>query len=217
MATRILVSKEWRMANRWRLVRANALVTAAARSTKGTTMISKIHNTETCDAANGQPCEMCEWADKQESESTCKHGTSGYCFPCVRERHNQDMLDGRFDEDSEREQVLHSITESVVENVKNEVFSAETRRSVFADTGVIRAAIADVVDGAEFYKWMWDKNETNADAVRAEFTDAVIARIAAFQRRGLGAKLENFCTRHLKARLPRPTVSICADCVAERE
>lgn len=37
-------------------------------------MISKIHNTETCD------CEMCVWADKQE-----------------------------------REQVLHSITESVVE------------------------------------------------------------------------------------------------------
>ncbi len=79
-------------------------------------MISKIHNTETCD------CEMCSWADKQERKAACKHGTSGYCFPCVRERHNQDMLNGRFDEDLEREQVLHSITESVVERVAGEIF-----------------------------------------------------------------------------------------------
>lgn len=28
----------------------------------------------------------------------CKHGRTGYCFDCVRERHNQDMLDGKFDD-----------------------------------------------------------------------------------------------------------------------
>ena len=28
----------------------------------------------------------------------CQHGRTGYCFDCVRERHNQDMLDGKFDD-----------------------------------------------------------------------------------------------------------------------
>lgn len=34
-----------------------------------------------------------------ESDSQpCKHSRTGYCFDCVREQHNQDMLDGRFDD-----------------------------------------------------------------------------------------------------------------------
>jgi hypothetical protein len=38
---------------------------------------------------------------KQEHRDViCKHGKEGYCFDCVRERHNEDVLDGRFDEDT---------------------------------------------------------------------------------------------------------------------
>lgn len=28
----------------------------------------------------------------------CKHGCIGYCFDCVRERHNQEVLDGKYDD-----------------------------------------------------------------------------------------------------------------------
>ena len=31
-------------------------------------------------------------------DELCKHGLLGYCFDCVRERHNQDLLDGKFDD-----------------------------------------------------------------------------------------------------------------------
>lgn len=35
----------------------------------------------------------------REGESEpCKHNRTGYCFDCVRERHNQEMLDGKFDD-----------------------------------------------------------------------------------------------------------------------
>lgn len=32
------------------------------------TTMDGIHDTETCDAANGHPCEQCQWADRQEHE-----------------------------------------------------------------------------------------------------------------------------------------------------
>lgn len=35
---------------------------------------------------------------EQAALQGCKHGRTGYCFDCVRERHNQDMLDGLFDD-----------------------------------------------------------------------------------------------------------------------
>lgn len=28
----------------------------------------------------------------------CRHGRTGYCFDCVRERHNQEALDGKYDD-----------------------------------------------------------------------------------------------------------------------
>lgn len=28
----------------------------------------------------------------------CKHYRTGYCFDCVRERHNQECLDGKYDD-----------------------------------------------------------------------------------------------------------------------
>lgn len=37
----------------------------------------------------------------EPSEAPCEHGRTGYCFDCVRKRHNQDMLDGKFDDADE--------------------------------------------------------------------------------------------------------------------
>jgi hypothetical protein len=50
-----------------------------------------------------------------------------------------------------------------------------------ASIATVKAAIADTVDGAEFYQWMWDKNEENANAVRGEFMDAIVRRITQLQ------------------------------------
>lgn len=33
-----------------------------------------------------------------EFAEECEHGRAGYCFDCVRKRHNQEMLDGKFDD-----------------------------------------------------------------------------------------------------------------------
>jgi hypothetical protein len=38
--------------------------------------------------------------EQEHRDVICKHGKEGYCFDCVRERHNEDVLDGRFDEDT---------------------------------------------------------------------------------------------------------------------
>lgn len=27
----------------------------------------------------------------------CKHGRTGYCFDCVRERHNREVSDGKYE------------------------------------------------------------------------------------------------------------------------
>lgn len=36
-----------------------------------------------------------EWNPPDEY---CKHNRTGYCFDCVRERHNQEVLDGKYDD-----------------------------------------------------------------------------------------------------------------------
>jgi hypothetical protein len=66
----------------------------------------------------------------------------------------------------------------------------------FASLTTIRAAIADVVDGAEFYQWMWDKDEDNANAVRQEFMDAVAQRIAQLQSapHNFDPQYHDYCT-----------------------
>jgi hypothetical protein len=66
--------------------------------------------------------------------------------------------------------------------VLQRISAAITRDQTFASLTTVRAAIADVVDGAEFYQWMWDTNEVNANAVRGEFMDAVCARVLELQR-----------------------------------
>jgi hypothetical protein len=75
--------------------------------------------------------------------------------------------------------------------VLQRVSTAISQDQAFASLTTVRAAIADVVDGAEFYQWMWDTNEVNANAVRGEFMDAVCARILALQREphGMDAQL----------------------------
>lgn len=42
--------------------------------------------------------EMIEVIDDDIVRPPCKHGRTGYCFDCVRERYNQDALDGKFDD-----------------------------------------------------------------------------------------------------------------------
>lgn len=93
---------------------------------------------------------------------------------------------------------------------------------LIADASVIRAAIADVIDAGDpdlkVTDWaLWHPFETVATDARMRFIDAVERRIRELQSPmfNLGVKLQNLCNRHAKALLPEPTVSLCADCVAE--
>lgn len=90
-----------------------------------------------------------------------------------------------------------------------------------ADAGVIHDAIMDVIDAGNTAVGIaaipWDFNHpfaAVADSQRMDFCDAVEKRIRELQAEphNLGVKLENYCPRHMRARLPRPTASVCADC-----
>jgi hypothetical protein len=92
-----------------------------------------------------------------------------------------------------------------------------SKGSLWADAATIRAAIFDIVDDAEFYQWMWDKNETNANAVRGEFTDAVLRRLHELQSPPHNApRLEALCPTHLRRKLA-PYSGWCVECPRDGE
>lgn len=95
---------------------------------------------------------------------------------------------------------------------------------LFADASVIRAALMDVIDVTEWKFYEGRDNgryvrEEVATAERGAFADAVEKRIRELQSSpfNLGLKLENFCDRHKRLRLPQPTSSSCSDCASELE
>ena len=102
----------------------------------------------------------------------------------------------------------------------------DDRPLLMADASVIRAAIADVQDSGwecsrdcgVTHSWFFrDDEDDDQTEHRQRFTDAVIRRIVELQKPpfNLGMKLENYCPRHMRGRLPRPTDHVCADCKAE--
>ena len=71
------------------------------------------------------------------------------------------------------------------DEVAERILTTVRQDQQLASVTTIRAAIMDTVDGAAFYKWMWDTDVDNANKTRVEFADAVCARITTLQRLGL--------------------------------
>jgi len=65
--------------------------------------------------------------------------------------------------------------------------------------------------------WVFHRDESDSQtALRSDFADAVVKRAQTLRSSlNLGIKLENYCPRHIKLRLPDPTASYCADCEKE--
>ena len=99
---------------------------------------------------------------------------------------------------------------------------------MFADETVIRAALMDVLDQhADWDVMFWSGSEIGfdgntpddvANSARLEFADAVQKRILELQSppHNLGVKLENYCPRHMRLKLPFPTVNTCVGCDKEQ-
>jgi len=96
--------------------------------------------------------------------------------------------------------------------------------NLFIDVATLRAVILDVLDSGDISADMWEGDfdtwevtEDEATENRGLFVDAVIKRVQTLCAPpfNLGVKLENYCPRHIKMRLPVPSAISCADCEEE--
>jgi hypothetical protein len=55
----------------------------------------------------------------------------------------------------------------------------------------------------------------NDQGLQAYHSDETLCEQIEFSLPGISTNLANYCDRHKRARLPRPTTSICADCQLE--
>lgn len=114
---------------------------------------TRIHDTETCDTENGQPCSMCQWADKQERLET-----------------------------SDDEAILNDIDQVVTEfNYSGTYYKLEAVRAAIFDVldggdGITPATARRVGFRND---WRFDpEDESEAETERRmRFVDAVIARL----------------------------------------
>jgi len=99
--------------------------------------------------------------------------------------------------------------------------------NLFIDVATLRAALFDVLDSEspmwradiDSRSWRFNHKDESPQETRQRglFVDAVVKRAQTLRSApfNLGIKLENYCPRHIKLRLPDPTATYCTDCEKE--
>lgn len=142
--------------------------------------VSGIHDSSTCDSANGQPCEFCATAIKYETRQVISRVHQLMSEDCDCEEHRHQIPTSttvsccdRCDE-SDKQELDHS----AIENDRK-----------FASLTTIRAAIMDVIDGgcqhadSLTHEWQFNNpDEDFANGQRCDFVDAVSRRIVELQQ-----------------------------------
>lgn len=151
------------------------------------TAMNQVHDSSTCDAANGQPCEFCTAAIDYETRNVISrvHQLMSEDCDCKVHRH-QTATDATI---SCRDRCDESNKQELDQTTARNILAAIENDRRFASLTTIRAAIMDVIDVGCLHldnfthEWQfYNADEDFASGQRCDFTDAVCRRIAELQQ-----------------------------------